>query len=153
MALVSTRHGRGVVAIGRRIGKLALLAAIATGWGCAHGPRSFQKVDNPAPLVRARAVGLGRRQDDARVIPALVNRLDDRDAVVRLAAYEELRQRTGKEFGYVPWGSTEERASAVGRWRAWISQGRGTVVTNGPTVMPPPPGKLLPTVTTAAPGN
>jgi hypothetical protein len=96
---------------------------------------------------------LGRRQDDAKVIPALVNRLDDRDPVVRLAAYEELRQRTGKEFGYVPWGSPEERASAVGRWRAWISQRRGTVVTNGPTATPLPPSKLLPTVTTAAPGN
>jgi hypothetical protein len=141
------------VAIGRGIGKLALMAAIASLGGCAHGPRSFQKVDNQAPLVRARAVGLGRRQDDAKVIPALVNRLDDRDPVVRLAAYEELRQRTGNDFGYVPWGSAEERASAVGRWRAWISQGRGTVVTHSPPVTPPPPGKLLPTVTTVAPGN
>jgi hypothetical protein len=87
------------------------------------------------------------------VIPALVNRLDDRDPVVRLAAYEELRQRTGQEFGYVPWASPEERAGAVGRWRAWIGQVRGTALSAGPTTTPPPPGKLLPTVTTTAPVN
>jgi hypothetical protein len=141
------------VEIGRRIGKLALLAVIAFDCGCAHGPRSFQKVDNPVPLVRARAVGLGRRGDDAKVIPALVNRLDDGDPVVRLAAYEELRTRTGREFGYVPWATPEERASAVSRWRTWIQQGRGPVVSAGPATAPPPPGKLLPTATTTPAGN
>ena len=100
----STQHGRGVVEIGREIGKLALFAAIAAEWGCAHGPRSFQKVDSPAPLVRARAVGLGRSRDDAKVIPALVNRLDDSDPVVRLAAYEELRHAHGAGFWLCPMG-------------------------------------------------
>ena len=45
--------------------------------------------------MRARAVGLGRREPDSQVVPALVARLDDEDPVVRLAANEELRQRHG----------------------------------------------------------
>ena len=40
---------------------------------------------------------------------------------MRLAANEELRQRTGRDFGYVPWASPEERAGAIARWRSWLS--------------------------------
>ena len=102
------------------------MAAVAPFWGCAHGPRRFGKIENPAPLVRARAVGLGGRQADSQVIPALVRRLGDTDPVVRLAAHEELRRRTGRDFGYVPWASPEERSTAIDRWRAWLGQGRGS---------------------------
>jgi len=103
-----------------------LVAAVAPFWGCAHGPRRFGKIENPAPLVRARAVGLGRRQADSQVIPALVGRLGDADPVVRLAAHEELRRRTGRDFGYVSWASPEERSAAIDRWRAWLGQGSGS---------------------------
>ena len=95
-------------------------------WGCAHGPRSFRKVQNQAPFVRARAVGLARRQPDSRALSALVERLSDGDPVVRLAAHEELRRRTGRDFGYVPWASAEERAGAISRWRNWVSHGERT---------------------------
>jgi hypothetical protein len=110
--------------------------------GCAHGPRNFRKVKDPAPLVRARAVGLGRRQADSQVMPALVDRLSDSDAVVRMAAHEELRKRTGRDFGYVPWASPEERASAVERWKAFVRQGRGS--SNRSPTPPSPPSKALP---------
>ncbi|MFI5454233.1 MAG: hypothetical protein ACHRXM_02165 [Isosphaerales bacterium] len=103
-----------------------MAAAVAPSWGCAHGPRRFGKIEHPAPLVRARAVGLGRRQPDSLVVPALVGRLGDADPVVRLAAHEELRRRTGQDFGYVPWASSEERSAAIDRWRAWLGQGRGS---------------------------
>src|SRR5207245_4594343 len=45
----------------------------------------------------------------------------DEDPVVRLAANEELRQRTGRDFGYVPWATAEERAAAIARWRSWLT--------------------------------
>ena len=50
----------------------------------------------------------------------LAERLSDSDPVVRLAAHEELRKRTGQDFGYVPWASPEERAGATERWRAFV---------------------------------
>ncbi len=132
--------------IGRWIGKVALMAAVAPLWGCAHGPRRFEKIENPAPLVRARAIGLGRRQPDSQVVPALVNRLGDTDPVVRLAAHEELRQRTGHDFGYVPWAAPQERASAINRWRAWLAQGkRGEVATPSPQLTSALPLKAKPT--------
>jgi hypothetical protein len=122
-----------------------VVIVVAPFLGCAHGPRNFRKVKDPAPLVRARAVGLGRRQADSEVIPALVDRLSDSDAVVRLAAHEELRKRTGRDFGYVPWASPEERAGAVERWRAFVGQGRGSLDRMPPPpTLPSPPSKALP---------
>ncbi len=55
---------------------------------------------------------------DSQVLPVLLTRLGDSDPVVRLAAHEELRKRTGQDFGYLPWASPEERSSAIERWRA-----------------------------------
>ncbi len=115
---------KGVVRMGRWIGVFVLAAAMAVASGCAHGPRRFEKVESPAPVVRARAVGLGQRRPDHEVLPVLVARLGDTDPVVRLAAHEELRKRTGQDFGYLPWASPEERSSAIERWRAWMSQGQ-----------------------------
>jgi HEAT repeats len=125
---------------------------VAPSWGCAHGPRNFRKVQSPAPLVRARAVGLGRRQADSQVMPALVNRLSDSDPVVRLAAHEELRKRTGRDFGYVPWASPEERAGAIEQWRTFVGQGRGSPDRMArPLPSPSPQSKTLPGGTSQVP--
>ncbi len=81
--------------------------------GCGLGPRNFRKITHPAPLVRARAVSLGDSRPDAVVIPALVGRMNDPDVVVRMAANEELKRRTGQDFGFQAWASSPERANAV----------------------------------------
>lgn len=96
---------------------LALLAV-----GCSFAPKTFRKVNDSAPIVRARSVSLGGRLPQGQVVPALIDRLEDRDPVVRLAAYEELKKGTGRTFGFVPWGSDSDRSSAVGRWRDWWKQ-------------------------------
>src|SRR5207247_1240576 len=101
--------------IGRSLAGMLLVLALAPCWGCGLGPRTFRKIQHPAPLVRARAIGLGEGRPNSQVVPALVGRLDDADPVVRLAAHEELRRRTGRDFGFVPWASTAERAGAIGR--------------------------------------
>ena len=98
---------------------LAIIASAVA--GCSLGPKGFFDVRNPAPLVRARASVMGRRLPDAAAIPPLIDRLDDPDGVVRLTAHEELRRRTGMDFGYVPWGDPLERGRAVMRWRSWWS--------------------------------
>ena len=87
--------------------------------GCGIAPKNFRKLTDPAPIVRARSVGLGSKLPQGHVVPALINRLEDRDPVVRLAAYEELRKGTGRSFGFIPWGGESDRASAVARWRSW----------------------------------
>ena len=79
------------------------------------------------------------------MIPTLVGRLGDADPVVRLAAYEELRKRTGRDFGYLPWGTAEERSRAIERWRAWLGQqGSGRRLKR--SASPASPGKTLPVV-------
>ena len=50
-------------------------------------------------------MSLGYGQPDSVVLPALIARLDDPDVVVRMAAHEELKRRTRRDFGYVPWAS------------------------------------------------
>ena len=115
--------------IRRSVATITVFVVLTQTWGCAHGPRSFGKIQDPAALTRARAVGLGARKADSQVVPALVGRLGDSDPVVRLAAYEELHTRTGQDFGYVPWASSEERASAIARWRAWLAGAQTAAIT------------------------
>lgn len=107
--------------------------------GCGLGPRNFRKITHPAPLVRARAMSLGYGQPDSVMLPALLGRLNDSDVVVRLAAHEELKLRTGRDFGYLPWGSTKERSKAIGRWQSWLAGGQ-----SGQAPAPAQPRKSLP---------
>jgi hypothetical protein len=100
---------------------LAVSAILTSISGCGLGPRNFRKITHPAPLVRARAMSQSYGQPDAVVLPALIGRLNDADVVVRLAAHEELKLRTGRDFGYLPWGSTTERSEAISRWQAWLA--------------------------------
>src|SRR5262245_5136519 len=89
---------------------------------CGIAPRSFRSLSHPAPIVRARSVGFGEGLPASQVVPALIERLNDPDPVVRLTAHEELRRRTGQNFGYLPWAPPAERAHAVQKWRAWWQQ-------------------------------
>ena len=94
----------------------AILAAMP---GCSLAPKSFKGIANPAPLVRARAIPLGRNLSDNAVVPSLLSSLDDKDQVVRLSAHEELKKRSGQDFGYVPYADPAERAPAISKWREW----------------------------------
>jgi hypothetical protein len=107
--------GRGPAA---RFGLAGLLLA-----GCTLAPKRFRDLTDPAPLVRARAVSLGESMPKDVVVPALLERLDDPDPVVRLTAHEELKRRTGRDFGYHPWDDAGERGRAIAEWRAWWEDG------------------------------
>jgi hypothetical protein len=104
---------------------------LAPGAGCSIAPKTFQSLGSPAPIVRARAVGLGERLPEGRVVPPLIGRLDDSDAVVRLSAHEELKKLTGQDFGFVPWADASERAPAVARWRSWWEGRKGSLARSG----------------------
>jgi hypothetical protein len=118
----------------RRTGWLSptpLALALAFAGGCSIAPKTFRGLSHPAAIVRARAVGLGQQLPEAEVIPPLIGRLDDPDAVVRLTAHEELRKRTGQDFGYVPWADVAERAPAAARWRDWWEGRKATLAKSG----------------------
>lgn len=106
------------------------VVAIATAWlatmavvgGCTLAPRKFGEVNSPAPIVRARALTLGDDRPDHEVLPILLKSLDDADPVVRMTANEELKRRTGKDFGFLPWADPAERSLARQRWHAWLAR-------------------------------
>ena len=95
------------------------LPVLVASLGCGVAPRHFRALTDPAPMTRARAAHLGEGLPEGVAVPALIDRLDDPDPVVRLAAHEALRRRTGQQFGFVPWADPPERARAVTRWRSW----------------------------------
>jgi hypothetical protein len=95
---------------------------IALGSGCGMAPKSFEWLNNPSGITRARAASLGTDLPSDVVIPALIDKLNDPDSVVRLAANEELKKTTHQDFGFEAWGELEERQAAHGRWRKWWKQ-------------------------------
>jgi HEAT repeat protein len=106
----------------------ALVVSVA---GCGITPRHFGAVADPSPLRRARAAGMGDNLPDDVVIPALIDRLEDPDAVVRLSANESLKKRTGSDLGFVAWAEPAVRGKAVKRWRAWWQQRQAALANSG----------------------
>ncbi len=95
-----------------------------SGTGCSLAPKSFRDMLHPAPIVRARAVGLDDKQPEWVAVPAMIGRLNDPDRVVRMTANDGLKERTHRDFGFVPWAPPEERVKAVARWKAWWEERR-----------------------------
>ncbi len=100
------------------------IALGVSGAGCSLAPKSFRDMIHPAPIVRARAVGLDDQQPEWVAVPALIARLNDPDRVVRMTANDGLKERTHRDFGFVAWASPEERGQAIGRWKAWWEERR-----------------------------
>lgn len=139
----------------RRLSAWGIVWAMLVGSsGCSLAPKTFRSIQHPAPLVRARSVGLSERLPDGQAVPSLVARLDDTDPVVRLAAHEELKRRTGQDFGYVPWDDPEPRAGAVSRWRGWLSERYGSgrkLARRGPRLASPQSRPVATRVTLPSP--
>ncbi|WP_165230293.1 HEAT repeat domain-containing protein [Aquisphaera insulae] len=121
-----------------------VVMGLACGSGCGLRPHTFRKINHPAPLMRARAVGLSEMEPDATAIPVLVGRLNDTDPVVRLAANEELKKRTRHDFGFRPWADPEERSAAASRWRAWMTGKPDAVQAAEVSRTTAPPRKSMP---------
>ena len=121
----------------RRPGRVAGLLARA---------EEFPGHQEPAPLVRARAIPLGRHLPDSAVVPSLFDSLDDKDQVVRLAAITELKNRTGQDFGYHP--LRRARGTRAGRREVEVLVGH---TAGGPGGWPIPPGSFA--IDSAAPGH
>src|SRR4051794_27780927 len=127
--MVGFASGRTSREGGRAVNRTLLVgllsAMTASGMGCSLAPKSFRDMIHPAPIVRARAVGLDEKQPEWVAIPALIERLNDTDRVVRMTANDGLKERTRRDFGFVAWAPADERARAVARWKAWWEERRG----------------------------
>ena len=101
-----------------------LLASLALP-GCRPPPprRPLQDVD-PIFVIPAIADAADQSRPADTTVAQLIDRLDDRDAAVRWAAHEALKQISGRDFGYEPWlresgESDATRSAAISRWREW----------------------------------
>ena len=89
--------------------------------GCAGGQADLRSaLESYDPGHRISAVKRIAAEGRVALAPALVDRLDDEDVAVRLAAIAALEQLTGKRFGYKPWDPPEQRRAAVDAWRLHI---------------------------------
>jgi hypothetical protein len=102
-----------------------LIALAAAGCFSSKPLTEEQKMNSSAGVEREQAVvDAGLRQDRSK-IPTLINRLEDDDVAVRLAAINSLRSMTGKDFGYVAYDDEVKRRAAVTQWRAWLRKEGG----------------------------
>ena len=99
----------------------AMAASLVFGLaGCGHiAKHPFRAWNDPSSINRARSTHVAERLPIDQAIPSLINRLDDKDEVVRLTANHELKRLSGKDFGFEPWGSAKDRGAACERWKAW----------------------------------
>lgn len=99
---------------------LALLLACA----CAgtERPRAIQPeydLHDPDPTVRMQAVEAVARSGDRRMVPQVIEMLDDRDEAVRMVAIGALRAMTDFDSDYKAFAPQAERRAQVQQWRDW----------------------------------
>ena len=75
-----------------------------------------QRLRSPIPHERGKAVVAMEGTGDPRVVPALVDTLEDPDAGVRLLAIQALIRMCGNDYGYRYYQDESRRTAAVQRW-------------------------------------
>src|SRR6185503_7605573 len=87
----------------------------------ALAPGGFRWQDDPPPPLAALELitlkGLSQMP-----VPMLIDALDSEDAYQREVAGQELRLRTGQDFGYRPDLSPERRARVIAEWKKWWAE-------------------------------
>jgi len=101
---------------------IAFLVLVLAGGACRFGDK-YEPFDSASPLERSQAAIRAGESGDFRVVPKLVDLLEDRDGAVRMCAIQSLRRLCGEDFGYRHYGPEEERTRAVQRWRAALRAG------------------------------
>ena len=126
----------------RWITALVVFAAVWWPGGCAPtGDDLYSRIAHEDPSICIEAIVLAGRQADRGAIPALIGRLDDDQAEVRMFAIVSLEKITGQRLGYHYYEPSRLRRQGIERWRGWL-QGTSPTATTGPTA-----------TTTTAPGQ
>lgn len=84
------------------------------------------------PLERAMGAKAAGESNDRGAVPALVDRLDDEDAAVRMYSILALERITGTRLGYDYAARREQRLAAIRQWRYAIRTGELAVATTQP---------------------
>ena len=99
--------------------RVCIAAALTYLSGCLTvGDYYRQRLQSPIPHERGKAVVAMEGTGDPRVVPALVDTLEDPDAGVRLLAIQALIRMCGNDYGYRYYHDESRRTAAVERWRA-----------------------------------
>ena len=96
----------------------AVLACVVLA-GCAPGA-SF---DSPDSTARLKAIRNAAAERDRSAIPNLIEMLESDDPAVRVMAIGVLKDMTGEDMGYDPYGESMDRRRAIERWEAWHARG------------------------------
>jgi len=78
-------------------------------------------LDDKIPSVRYESASALVELGDSGGFATLVDGLSDGDIRNRYKCFESLKRATGQDFGYQHDGSPESRATAVVRWKTWLS--------------------------------
>ncbi len=83
-------------------------------------------LDHPDYVKRSKAVRDFLLIRDAEQMPGAFALLNDREAHIRVMAYDAIRQmsRDQRDFGYRPYLEEQTRRGIVKRWRAWYEAGQ-----------------------------
>lgn len=110
----------------RRVLLVVTCAGMMVGCAPSDPRRALESFD---PQRRIDAVKMVRTSRDMTLIPALVDRLDDEDVAVRMAAILALEKMTEKRLGYSAWAELSDRRAAVNRWREFLANRAATLQT------------------------
>lgn len=91
-------------------------------------PREPLVVTNPDPSVKIPAIKASVEAKDLTAARQMIKDLDSDDPAVRFYSIGGLQRLTGETFGYQYFMDDEQRAAAVGKWKAWLAgweAGRG----------------------------
>ena len=95
------------------------VVALAAAAGC-QGDGPTVSLQNKDPAGKIPAMKQAAERQDRSAVPDLVQTLESDDPAERLYAIEALRRITGQDLGYNYYGSDEQRASGVQRWKTWL---------------------------------
>ena len=113
---------------------LPTVAAALTTPGCGPGEGPTVSLTSDDPAGRIPAMKVAAQRKDPAAVPKLVELLASDDPAERFYAIEALRRITGKTMGYTYYGSDQERAEAIARWKASIGPVSGPSPASKPAV-------------------
>jgi len=111
-----------------KLADAALVAAVVVAGlgGCSGESEQVRRLkDSPAPLERFQAARWLARHGSDDALSHLIDSLMDEDGAVCWAAFQGLRERTGKTFDYRPGDLEADRLKAAERWRDWWDEAHG----------------------------